>query len=58
MTAPYIHLCLEMDDKEHCALKCEACGLEVRRVRRGEDRLIFVKDFDGNLFEIKDTPRT
>jgi catechol 2,3-dioxygenase-like lactoylglutathione lyase family enzyme len=55
---PYAHLCLEVDDKKRCADDCDARGLGVRRIPRGDDFLIFVRDFDGNLFEIKETPKT
>lgn len=54
----YVHLCLEVDDKRHFADTCEAQDLEVRRIPRGDDIMVFVKDFDGNLFEIKETPKS
>lgn len=48
------HLCLEVPDRDQFAEKCETQGLEVKRIPRGDTQLIFVKDYDGNLFEIKE----
>ncbi len=53
----YAHLCLEVADKKHCADACESQGLDVRRIPRGDDSMVFVRDFDGNLFEIKEMPQ-
>ena len=51
---PFAHLCLELKDKKGFVKKCLAKGLEVNQVRRGESLIIFVKDYDGNRFEIKE----
>lgn len=48
------HLCLEVKNSDQFAEKCETQDLEVRRIPRGDTELIFVKDYDGNLFEIKE----
>jgi catechol 2,3-dioxygenase-like lactoylglutathione lyase family enzyme len=50
---PFVHICLEADDPEGLLATCEKEGLEVRRVPRGAKEVCFVKDPDGNLFEIK-----
>lgn len=50
---PFVHLCLEVENKEKFAENCQAKGLETKRISRGNGSLIFVKDYDGNLFEIK-----
>ena len=50
---PFTHLCLEVEDKEEFAGNCQAKGLETKRIPKGNGMLIFVKDYDGNLFEIK-----
>jgi len=51
---PIAHLCLEVDNKEKFAKNCQANGLVVKKIPRGNSLLIFVKDYDGNLFEIKE----
>jgi len=51
---PFVHLCLEVEDKTDFANRCDEAGLIVKRVSRGDATLIFVKDFDGNLYEIKE----
>jgi catechol 2,3-dioxygenase-like lactoylglutathione lyase family enzyme len=48
-----IHLCLEVEDREEFAETCRENGLEVNLIPRGETQLCFVRDFDGNIFEIK-----
>jgi len=50
------HLCLEVKDREEFVKKCEAMHVEVNRVPKGGGLLTFVKDYDGNLFEIKEVP--
>lgn len=48
------HLCIEVANRDQFAETCETQGLEVRRIPRGDTQLIFVKDYDGNFFEIKE----
>ena len=48
------HQCIEVDDLEEFIGKCRSMGVEVARIPKGVKTLTFVKDFDGNLFEIKD----
>ena len=52
--SPFVHLCLEVKDREGFLGKCEAMGLMVKRVPKGDFLLTFVQDYDGNLFEIKE----
>ena len=47
------HVCLEIDGIDGFLEKCDSIGVEVLRIPRGELFLIFIKDFDGNQFEIK-----
>ena len=47
------HLCLEIGDLNEFLNKCNILGVEVAQIPKGDKTLIFVKDFDGNLFEIK-----
>ncbi len=47
------HLCLEVDDLHGFIEKCRSMEVEVALIPKGEKTLTFIKDFDGNLFEIK-----
>ena len=47
------HVCLEVEDVEAFVAACKAEGVTVNRVLKGERLLTFIRDFDGNLFEIK-----
>lgn len=47
------HLCLEVDDLPGFIEKCRSMGVAVALIPKGEKTLTFIKDFDGNLFEIK-----
>ena len=49
------HVCLEVKEREEFIRRCEAMHLEVNRILKGDALLTFVKDYDGNLFEIKET---
>ena len=50
----FTHNCLEMKDRDEFSMKCEEKGLTVKRVPKGDSLLIFVEDYDGNIFEIKE----
>jgi len=54
--APFVHLCLEVEDREEFVERCQDMALPVKRIEKGDSLLTFVEDFDGNLFEIKETP--
>ena len=47
------HLCLEVDDIAGFIEKCRRMGVEINLIPKGQKTLTFIKDFDGNLFEIK-----
>ncbi len=47
------HFCLQTKDREDFLAKCDSAGLTVKRVPKGDSVVTFVKDFDGNLIEIK-----
>jgi catechol 2,3-dioxygenase-like lactoylglutathione lyase family enzyme len=55
MKTPYLHLCLEVKDRKSFAKKCEKAGLTVKRITKGDYLIIFIEDYDGNLFEIKES---
>ncbi|MCD6375049.1 MAG: VOC family protein [Caldisericaceae bacterium] len=52
--SPINHICLEVDDRQEFVEKCRKLGVEVVETNRSGRKLIFVKDFSGNLFEIKE----
>jgi catechol 2,3-dioxygenase-like lactoylglutathione lyase family enzyme len=47
------HTCIEVDDRRLFLDACRNLGISVNQVPRGEHVLLFVRDFDGNLFEVK-----
>jgi catechol 2,3-dioxygenase-like lactoylglutathione lyase family enzyme len=52
------HVCLEVDDLESFLNKCETMKVEIIKVAKGESIVIFIKDYDGNSFEIKERSQT
>ena len=55
MKAPYVHVCLEVNDRKSFAKKCEEAGVTVKMIPRGDHVIVFIEDYDGNLFEIKES---
>ena len=47
------HVCLEIEDMEALLKKCRAMEAEILQIPKGDKLLVFIKDFDGNLFEIQ-----
>ena len=47
------HTCLEVDNLEVFLGKCHSLNVDIARIPKGDKTLTFIKDFDGNLFEIK-----
>jgi catechol 2,3-dioxygenase-like lactoylglutathione lyase family enzyme len=47
------HTCLEVQNLNDFLNKCKILGVEVNRIPKGDKTLTFIRDFDGNLFEIK-----
>jgi catechol 2,3-dioxygenase-like lactoylglutathione lyase family enzyme len=52
--APCVHLCLELENREEFIRKCRDMALTVNRIKKGDSLLVFVADYDGNLFEVKE----
>lgn len=50
---PFVHHCIAVDDLDAFVRSCSDQNLPVNRVPKGDKQLIFVEDFDGNLFEVK-----
>ena len=53
-TPSYVHLCVGVTDKTVFIDRCAATGLAPYEVTKGEKHLLFVRDFVGNLYEIKE----
>jgi catechol 2,3-dioxygenase-like lactoylglutathione lyase family enzyme len=47
------HVCIKVNDKKEFIEKCKNYGLEPYQINKDEKQLLFVKDFSGNLYEIK-----
>lgn len=47
------HVCIEIDDLHTFLKKCRDLDVEVSRIPKGNRTLTFIRDFDGNIFEIK-----
>ena len=47
------HTCLQVDHLEVFLEKCRRLNVDISRIPKGDKMLTFVRDFDGNLFEIK-----
>ena len=54
--APHVvnHVCLEVPERSAFLERCAALGVAIVEVPKGESVVIFVKDYDGNLYEIKE----
>jgi catechol 2,3-dioxygenase-like lactoylglutathione lyase family enzyme len=48
------HVCIEVDDREGFIKKCEAINLKVNKIPKNESFILFIRDYEGNLFEIKE----
>ena len=48
------HVCLEVEGFESFLQRCRAMGVSIIRAPRGDWWVTFIRDFDGNLFEIKE----
>ena len=47
------HICLEVDDLDSFLKKCRSMDINVSRIPKGDATITFIRDDDGNLFEIK-----
>jgi catechol 2,3-dioxygenase-like lactoylglutathione lyase family enzyme len=53
--SPLAHCCLAVEDRDAFIARCEGVGIAVRKVPKGGSFVVFIQDFDGNQFEIKET---
>ncbi|MEE8432577.1 MAG: VOC family protein [Candidatus Desulfatibia sp.] len=47
------HVCIEIEDMAAFLKKCHSMGVKILQIPKGDKLLVFIKDYDGNLFEIK-----
>jgi len=47
------HTCIEIENRTTFLHACQGLGVEINLIKKEEKVLIFIHDFDGNLFEIK-----
>ena len=48
------HACIAVENLPEFLRKCETFQVEIIRVPKGESLITFIKDADGNMFEIKE----
>lgn len=48
------HTCIEINDKKELIKSCNKYGIKPIFVKKGVKTLLFIKDYAGNLFEIKE----
>ncbi len=48
------HTCLEMKERNAVFEQCKSAGFEIIKIPRESSDLLFVKDHDHNLFELKE----
>jgi catechol 2,3-dioxygenase-like lactoylglutathione lyase family enzyme len=51
---PPAHVCLETDDLTCLLERCRDFGVPVSRASKGDSWVTFIRDDDGNLFEVKE----
>ena len=47
------HVCLEVEDLPSFLKKCKDLDVNISQIPKGDRTLTFIRDYDGNLFEIK-----
>ncbi len=50
---PADHVCLEVNDLAEFLQKCKDLDVAISQIPKGKRTLTFIRDYDGNLFEIK-----
>ena len=49
----FYHICLEIIDREKLIERAKKHDIEITLVPRGERTLLFLRDYSGNIYEIK-----
>jgi catechol 2,3-dioxygenase-like lactoylglutathione lyase family enzyme len=50
----YEHICIEIISKDMFIKRCNKYGVKPIYVKKEDRTLLFIRDFEGNLFEIKE----
>ena len=50
----YEHTCIEIDDKNEFINRCKKYEIEPISVKKEGKDILFVRDYSGNLFEVKE----
>ena len=50
---PIEHQCISVENRDVFIERCRSMGVALNLIPKGEKLLVFITDFDGNLFEIK-----
>lgn len=50
----YEHICLAVPSKKEFISRCKSHGIEPISIRKDEKDLLFIRDFSGYLYEIKE----
>jgi len=53
----YGHVCIEIDNKKEFIARCKEYDVKPMVIAKDGKNLLFVRDFSGNLFEIKEKQR-
>jgi catechol 2,3-dioxygenase-like lactoylglutathione lyase family enzyme len=48
------HVCIEVKDREKLILKAEKMGIDYTKIPKQNSYYLFIRDYNGNLFEVKD----
>ncbi len=48
------HVCLAVGDRDRFINRCTEMNVHINKIPKGDALLVFVEDYDGNLFEIKE----
>ena len=49
------HICLEFEDLKAFLANCQQMAVKILKIHSGDAVLTFIRDFDGNLFELKES---
>jgi hypothetical protein len=49
----YEHICIEVENKDEFINDCKKYNLKPYYVKKGDRQLLFIRDFNDNLFEVK-----
>ena len=51
----YEHICLNVENKEEIINLCSKYGVEIKNIKKENKELLFIRDFNGYIYEINET---